>query len=351
MKTYIKYIIFRLTPHLFFDNIYYLFARKENIDVKSDKEKKAYIFLGCDYANLGDYAITVAQQELLHFLYPDRQVHVFPIDKTYSGIKTVLSNGNADDIITIIGGGNMGELYYGYERKRNFVVSKLHNYKVVSFPQSMIWGKNALATLGLKRAAKTYKFHPNLLLLAREELSYDKMKKAFGNNHIELLPDAVLTLNKKKNLARKGVVLSLRYDKESILSIDEKKDLVASLKDNGFLCQELDTCTVDNLQLNEAFDRLLMTYSKAEVVITDRLHGMIFAYITGTPAIVIPNNNGKIVHSYKWIEDCGYVKLINKQDISLLPTYVQQMKSMSDSGSFETRRQRFIKMYQKVICK
>ena len=88
------------------------------------------------------------------------------------------------------------------------------------------------------------------------------MKKAFGNNHIELLPDAVLTLNKKKNLARKGVVLSLRYDKEGILSIDEKKNLVASLKDNGFLCQELDTCTVDNLQLNEAFDRLREIYQK-----------------------------------------------------------------------------------------
>jgi len=42
-------------------------------------------------------------------------------------------------------------------------------------------------------------------------------------------------------------------------------------------------------------------------VITDRLHGMIFAFITGTPAIVLPNNNGKIEHSYDWISECGYI--------------------------------------------
>ena len=46
MKTYIKYIIFRLTPHLFFDNISYLLARKENVDEKSDKEKNAYVLCG-----------------------------------------------------------------------------------------------------------------------------------------------------------------------------------------------------------------------------------------------------------------------------------------------------------------
>ena len=39
-------------------------------------------------------------------------------------------------------------------------------------------------------------------------------------------------------------------------------------------------------------------------MITDRLHGMIFAYITNTPCIAIDNSNGKVKNFYKtWFED------------------------------------------------
>lgn len=44
---------------------------------------------------------------------------------------------------------------------------------------------------------------------------------------------------------------------------------------------------------------------------TDRLHGMIFAFITRTPAIVIPNSNFKIRGCFQWIKDCGYILYIS----------------------------------------
>ena len=40
-------------------------------------------------------------------------------------------------------------------------------------------------------------------------------------------------------------------------------------------------------------------FQKSELVITDRLHGMIFCYITKTPCIVMPNNNHKILMTYE----------------------------------------------------
>ena len=39
---------------------------------------------------------------------------------------------------------------------------------------------------------------------------------------------------------------------------------------------------------------------------------MIFSYITGTPAFVLANSNFKVAECYKWIQDCGYIKFIDK---------------------------------------
>ena len=53
-------------------------------------------------------------------------------------------------------------------------------------------------------------------------------------------------------------------------------------------------------------------FSRSRVVITDRLHGMIFAFITVTPALVLPNSNFKVEKCYEWIKDCGFIKFISK---------------------------------------
>ena len=122
---WIKFAIFSATPHLVFDEIGYLFSKVDKeFRTKIKNGQNAYVFLACDYANMGDYAITKAQEIVLKKMYPDRIVHVIPTKKTYSGIKTILNIGNHNDVVTTIGGGNMNEFYYGYERKRNFIVKK-----------------------------------------------------------------------------------------------------------------------------------------------------------------------------------------------------------------------------------
>lgn len=47
------------------------------------------------------------------------------------------------------------------------------------------------------------------------------------------------------------------------------------------------------------------------MVITDRLHGMIFAAITGTPCIAFDNISKKVSGVYKWIESLEYIKVVN----------------------------------------
>ena len=60
---------------------------KQFLSEIKDKQN-AFVFLGCDYANLGDYAITLAQREMLTILFPERNVHVISVGRTYSALKT-----------------------------------------------------------------------------------------------------------------------------------------------------------------------------------------------------------------------------------------------------------------------
>ena len=73
IRDWFKFVLFSVTPHLVFDEIGYLFSRvDEGLRAKTKNGHNAYIFLACDYANMGDYAITKAQENMLKRMYPDR---------------------------------------------------------------------------------------------------------------------------------------------------------------------------------------------------------------------------------------------------------------------------------------
>lgn len=324
MKNIIKSLIFLLTPHLFFDKIQLFFAKRDpNFEDEVNLGKNVFIFLACDYANLGDYAITIAQKKILEEAFPDRNVIPVYMSQTYSALKSFLKLNRVDDIVTIIGGGNMGEMYYGYERKRNLVVDKLKSNKIISFPQTISFGGIFFGKLALKRSIRTYSRHPNLTFCAREKKSFDMMQMVFPLNKVVLTPDVVMTLNYSFAEKRDGVTISLRNDKEGTLGKDDKERIINSAKSFGKV-SFLDTCPNTSENLNAEFENLLKTYSKSRLVITDRLHGMVFAYITGTPAIVFDNSNGKIRHCYEWLKDCGYIRLADKRDVSELQTLVSE---------------------------
>jgi pyruvyl transferase EpsI len=61
----------------------------------------------------------------------------------------------------------------------------------------------------------------------------------------------------------------------------------------------------------------------AKIFITDRLHGMIFAALTGTPCIIFHNYNQKIKGVYEWIRELPYIRLIN--DVSELESNLEQL--------------------------
>ena len=57
-----------------------------------------------------------------------------------------------------------------------------------------------------------------------------------------------------------------------------------------------------------ALERQFDAFRHAELVVTDRLHGMIFCAITGTPCVVLNSKSPKVLGCYAWIKDLPYIR-------------------------------------------
>ena len=55
-------------------------------------------------------------------------------------------------------------------------------------------------------------------------------------------------------------------------------------------------------------------FANHKLILTDRLHGMIFAAITGTPCIAFDNCSRKVSGVYEWIKNIGYIWIVHSPE-------------------------------------
>ncbi|KQB82660.1 polysaccharide pyruvyl transferase family protein [Leuconostoc lactis] len=291
-------------------SVYKLYLRRNN-------NKTIYLFSVPLHENLGDQAIVNAQIKFLNKFAPEYNVEII-----YEGVyelaaKIILGKLQTDDIVAIHGGGNMGDVWEGSEIERENIISKFKdtNNRIISFPQSYNFTNTEKGKKLKERANDVYSDSDNLTLFARENLSFKNMKNNFNvKNQIEFVPDIVFSLNKRNpDVVRKNIMTVLRSDRE-ILPNQSKTDIVQFVSQTFTNINKSDTTadSILNIISNKRRDKLLtnkwLEFSSSKVVITDRLHGMVFAYITGTPAIVFDNKNHKVKNSYiDWLNDVDYI--------------------------------------------
>ncbi|AOW20106.1 polysaccharide pyruvyl transferase family protein [Urechidicola croceus] len=318
-----------------------------------DTNKRIFIFLAADYGNLGDVAITYAQHKFLTNTFEDYVTTEIPISKTLSGLEFVRRNIKKDDIITTVGGGNMGDLYEQIENYRQLVFEYFPNNKIISFPQTIDFSESESGQIALANAQRVYSGHKHLLLLAREQKTFDFFQKNFPNNKSLLVPDIVMSLNRVEPIfERKGAVICLREDKEKKLTREQNKQLVEAFSSNFESHIFRDThIGTDFMSLKNRVGELFSiwnTFKMAEVVVTDRLHGMIFCFITNTPAIVLLNNNHKVQSSYEWIKSSKNIHLIPDYSIDKVKIAIEKIKSSNEENVKEDLLKHFSEV-KKVI--
>ncbi len=295
-------------------------------------EKKIFIFLAADYGNLGDVAITYAQHKLLASKYPDHIVMEVPISSTLEGIEFVKREGKDSDIITTVGGGNTGDMYDQIESLRQLVFDSFPENKIISFPQTIDFSESSHGQKMLQKAIKCYSRHKNLTLIAREEVSFETYTKYFPKNQVLLLPDIVMTLDKTTPMyERKGVLVCLRDDKEKKMTPDQESALLELLKTNYGKVTQGDT-HIGGTQMSlrkrvREVNKLWDAFRRSELVVTDRLHGMIFCFITNTPGMVFLNNNHKVLTSYAWIKKAKHIQLVTDPTTEKVAMLLETLKN------------------------
>lgn len=295
-------------------------------------KKNIFVFLAGFYQNLGDMALTYSQTAFLQKLYPDANVVAIPSTSTYESIKTLKRVISKDDIITIIGGGNMDDMYTSLESARLHVIKSFPNNRVISFPQTMAFSDTKFGIKKRKKSHKVYAGHNGFTLFVREPNSLERVKNHFTNVEIGYCPDIVLSLNEVEPIReRTDVICCLRADKEQNLTDSERQEIIDKIKKvfpnaqfTDTVDVELSDCTPERYAdtLENFWNRL----RKSKVVITDRLHCMIFCAITGTPCVVFDNSNKKISGVYnQWMSEIPYIKLFDNDQKDIAISVAQEL--------------------------
>ncbi len=321
MKIY-NYIWGIVPPHFNDWLRYKLVPGGKKYDEDLKRLKKIFVLICADYANMGDIAITFSQIKFLKNNFPEYKIIPHLISDIYRDMKSMKEIVNKNDIITMTGGGNNGCLYPGIEFCRMFVIQNFTDNLILSFPQSISLSEGITGTRILRKMKNIYGRHEHLVLCARESSTYKTYKKVFRNNKALLIPDIVFYDTDKRGSFQPG-------KKDNIL-ICRRNDAECKVTDGfwnlvGNLCKQYGTVTYQDTVLDRSYhdfesqrkdlNDMIDCYQEADLVVTDRLHGMIFSYITGTPCMVFPGATDKICRSYDWIKECNFIFLLNHEDI------------------------------------
>jgi len=325
------YIICKFTRIKFldrdFNKIYKNYARKNLIKkIRNIKGKKIFLIGTPEYGNLGDHAIALATKKFLSENFSDfKIIEITSGDYHYGkntvkpAIQEVLTR---NDIILLSGGGFLGSLWvnhYGEEMVRD-VLTSFKESKIVILPQTVFFEDNKYGKEQYLISKKIYEGHPNLVICAREKKSYQFLKNNFTSIKTFLIPDMVFYL-KEKNIVkgRKGAILCLRNDKEKVSKVS--KDILENVYHDYSKVQKLDTVinkSISTRKREKLVKKMLNKFRKSEFVVSDRLHGMLFAYITNTPFFALDNLSSKIKSTFEsWIIEGNTEMKIEKYESNM----------------------------------
>jgi len=271
------------------------------------------------HGNVGDLAIAEATLQWLHNNIPDTKVYEMVYGEPTLLHKMMLRVViRKKDLIILHGGGNLGTWYPAEENYREYVIKKYKNNSIIVFPQSVFFSEDNLQRNF--EIGKVYAQHKDLLVCVRDKISLSIAQK-YLNCNIQLYPDIVLSYRSEKSENESNcteVLFCLRNDREKKVTQELKDNIVKIIEnDLGLKIKYYDTHIGHHVTLKtrkSTVDDMLNQYKNSALVITDRFHGGIFAYITGTPCIVLEPQDHKVKGGFEWLKRSGNITMPNNID-------------------------------------
>lgn len=270
-----------------------------------------------NHGNLGDQAIIESEIQLIESV--GKSYIEISAKQLWYNEQEFAAVTDRNSTIIVPGGGSLGELWPSEEFAIRRIIETFKNNKIIVFPQTATFSNEMPEDIAFTNdSLNVYKSHKNIKFFVRDKKSYDFFQK--NGIDASLVPDIVTSYKYENNYTqRDGILLCLRSDVEKVLDKSEVDVVVSTLnkKYPNLSITFTDTVIDGQIEVSQRTDIVkskLDEFAHSKLVVTDRLHGMIFAAITNTPCIAFGNSNGKVKGVYKWICNNEYIRFVNDMD-------------------------------------
>lgn len=281
---------------------------------QADHGRSAILIATPSHGNLGDQAIVLAQREFLAANFPNLavfEIQRYQYEAARDQIEALI---RPDDLIVIDGGGNVGTLWPEENDKMNDIVRRFSGNAVVVFPQTAYFSDDEVGRKFEEAASAAYATNERLVFFSRDKGTFEKMRAIAPRATHRFVPDIVLYHDASTNTDRSGALLCLRDDKERVVEGYAAATLASTLKARGLAVSATSTVVAKPGRIGEWNRQEILAakwseFRSAKVVVTDRLHGMIFSAITGTPCVALDNVSHKVSQGNEWIAHIENIKV------------------------------------------
>ncbi len=273
-------------------------------NAKEKHTPRIFVFMQPEHGNLGDYAISLGEEKFFKLFFPEHDT-VWVTYSQWSSLKDVfLSAVSEEDIVFLNGGGYIGNLWKSWMQAKEILASFPDNTKIL-FPNTLSYTQKATSeNVAYQEDVAWIKSCPHLHIFFRDRYSEMLMHNS-GVQNVYFFPDMALFMDVNVSTKRtqgSKILLCFRNDSEKIVKNDEA--LERRLLEMGFDVERKDIHMDRYLSLQEGREYVPQFISELEgyrLVITDRLHAMLFAALTNVPCIAFDNLTGKVAGVRDWV--------------------------------------------------
>lgn len=272
------------------------------------------------HGNIGDQAIAAAELEFIHRIIPRKKVLVITENEWKYHKQVVVSKYiSKRQLILIHGGGYIGTLWEDQANTAFQIMLLFPDNPKILMPQTAYYDNPSR----LEKDKELFSIIKNLEVFARDEKSFVTFTNELGLpcDRVHLVPDIVTTFRMPKNIKSKrnnDLLFVMRSDIEKMTSNEFLPDMLKFVKKFKVTYKVTDMFEKKFFYPFKHFfiRKKIKEFVSSKCVITDRLHGMYFSAITGTPCIVFDNISKKVSGGYMWLNEYTQIKFI-KNDIEL----------------------------------
>ena len=290
---------------------------------KNDKNKKIVLLFTPNHGNLGDSAITLGELKFFKQYFGDFSIYEFTLRECQFFRKKIAKHINENDIVIIHGGGFIGSLW---KWSHNYFVKLLKTFaynKIFVFPQTIFFYEKDQSLK--EKFLEQINACKDLTIFVRDLNSFRILEEMNPKCKFKFTPDIALFLKYdiSKEKRNNKVLLCMRRDQEKNGNNKKILSVLDKLKIDYDITDMVEHISTNKYSRAKYVARKIEQFSKYNLILTDRLHGMIFATLAETPCIAFNNASKKVEGVYQWIKNLDYVKIAEKS--SLDETLVSEM--------------------------